>query len=261
MSAWESKCLKEGDKGRGQQVVDAVTSQTTGCESTAASSRCWSNNLFNSNPLPWLWPGNEEQFLSRTLVDISSAGWKPLHVFSSQRIIFFSPTFYSLCSAEAWAALIQLLGRLLERCSGAPTQWKWGYPPCLWKSHSGRQNHIGRAVSEVMARTELFFNEEQFPTLLILPTLSKMSGMLKINDNPCERETDTKEHSFHHTQFSFLPLSIADSVLCLGNHQNFSSLFSSNFRKVLFYKTWRERGDLVDTVSCIQNKAEPWAVS
>lgn len=47
-------------------------------------------------------------------------------------------------------------------------------------------------------RTETFFfssnEEEQFPTLFILPTLSKMSGMLKINDNPCERETDTKEH-------------------------------------------------------------------
>lgn len=73
------------------------------------------------------------------------------------------------------------------------------------------------------ARTELFYiffsfnEEEQFPTLLILPTLSKMSGMLKINDNPCEKETDTKELSFHHTQFNFLPLSPADSVLCFGN--------------------------------------------
>lgn len=155
--AWKPKHLKEGDKGRGQQVVDAATSRTTGCETTAASSRCWSNNLFNSNPLPRLRPGNEEQFLSRTLVDISSAGWKPLLVFSSRRIIFSSPTFYSLSSAEAWTALIQLLGRTLESCTGAPTLWKWGYPLCLWGSHSGRQNRTGRAVSEVMARTELVF--------------------------------------------------------------------------------------------------------
>lgn len=54
--------------------------------------------------------------------------------------------------------------------------------------------------SEEKNRAVLFwvffsFNEkEQFPTLFILPTVSKMSGMLKINDKPCEREKDTKEH-------------------------------------------------------------------
>lgn len=70
---------------------------------------------------------------------------------------FPGPTFYSLSSAEAWTALIQLLGRTLESCTGAPTLWKWGYPLCLWGSHSRRQNRTGRAVSEVMARTELVF--------------------------------------------------------------------------------------------------------
>lgn len=181
---------------------------------------------------------------------------------------FPGPTFYSLSSAEAWTALIQLLRRTLESCTGAPTLWKWGYPLCLWGSHSGRQNRTGRAVSEVMARTELVFfvsfNKEQFPTLLILPTLSKMSGMLKINNNPCERETDTKEHWFHHTQFSFLPLSIADSVLCFGKTPpEFFLPFSAQiFGNFCFTKHKRGgRGDLVDAVSCIQNKAEPWAVS
>lgn len=121
--------------------------------------------------------------------------------------------------------------------------------------------------SDGQNRTGFFFvsfNKEQFPTLLILPTLSKMSGMLKINDNPCERETDTKEHWFHHTQFSFLPLSIADSVLCFGKTPpEFFLPFSAQiFGNFCFTKHKRGgRGDLVDAVSCIQNKAEPWAVS
>lgn len=80
VSAWEFNHSEEGDKQK--TAGNATAPQAWPCRQLApqccSDHHCLqqplSNNLCNPNPLPWLQPGNEEQFLSRTLVDISSAG-------------------------------------------------------------------------------------------------------------------------------------------------------------------------------------------
>lgn len=88
----------------------------------------WNNNFFNSNPLPWLWPGNEERFLAglwwiSPLLDKShclyfppKGSYFPIPPFTVF-VLLKCTSFFSSCLGDCWKEVHYL-----------PLLWKLGWP-------------------------------------------------------------------------------------------------------------------------------------